>query len=186
MRRIWLLTACVAACLTSVSALADPAGGSLSPTLTLGLQFGDRAAPRANALRLTALFDVRSPLRADADLKRGTLSPEQSVDFSAASSGMPLFTVIELGATRKGIDLAHVLGHDLLATSDQLNETGDSASGSRHTWIWVTAGVIAVGSIVGLAARHHDDSGSPSPNPPSNPDCSGTSIGLGVTNICLP
>ena len=186
MRRVSLLVACVAACISSASAVADPLTESLSPTLTLGLQFGDRAAPRADALRWTALFDVRSPLRADPELKRGALSPEQSVDFSALPSGVPLFTVLQLGATPKGFDVARVLGHDMLASSDQLTETGESSSGSSHTWIWWTAGAIAVGSIVGLATRHHDDQTSGTNNPNPNPSCTGTTIGLGVTNICLP
>ena len=184
MRRVSLL-ACFAACVTSFSAVADPLASGLSPTLTLGLQFGDHAAPRADALRLTALFDVRSPLRADADLKRGALSPEQSVDFSAQSSGMPLFTVFDLGATSKGLDLARVLGHDMLASSDQFNETGDPGSGARHTWIWWTAGVIAVGSIVGLAARHHDDSGSSNPNPNPSPP-GGCLVKISPLGLCVP
>jgi hypothetical protein len=147
--------ACLIACIVSFSALADPPATNLTPNLTVGLQFGG-AAHRDDALRFTALFDLRSQM-----FRRTSEIPQRATDAAASianvAAGIPLVSVFELGVNRTGVDLAHVLGADMLAKSDQLNEDGDSHWYS-HKWIWWTAGaVVATGAALAAASGGHDD-----------------------------
>ncbi|HZP10951.1 MAG TPA: hypothetical protein VFB36_00875 [Nevskiaceae bacterium] len=146
MRLALLITASL---LTSTSAFADSFSNSLSPQLTLGLQFGGRTSDVV-PMRFTALFDVRSQLlRRDPELAHSSLA--------TLSAGAPLLSVFELSASHKGVDLVNVLGNNMLAKDDQLNETGDTPW-YGHKWIWWTAGaVLATGAALAAAGGHSDN-----------------------------
>jgi hypothetical protein len=166
------VTACVAACLIAAPAFGgQPFSDNLAPTLSFGLHFGGSPSPNEASLHFTALVDLRSQLmRRDPELMRSALSSGESVDLTTVVAGVPLLTVFQLAGTPKGFDLARVLGHDMLAQSDQLNDAGDSGSGSSRTWIWWTAGAVAVGAIVGLAEHHSNNpsgGGGGGNNPPT-------------------
>ncbi len=62
-----------------------------------------------------------------------------------------------------------VLWHDMLQSTEQLNEDGSSESGSSHKWIWWTAGALVAGGAAAVAAGggHSDNSNQPTGNPPN-------------------
>ena len=125
--RLALLIA--ASLLTSTAAFADSLSNSLAPQLTLGLQFGG-GTRNAAPMRFTALFDVRSQLlRRDPELAHSGLA--------TLSAGVPLLSVFEFSASHKGVDLVNVLGNNMLAKSDRLNDAGESPW-YEHKWIWWT------------------------------------------------
>ncbi len=186
MNKQFLFAACAAACVIAGPALAEPLiSDGLEPTLSLDLRFGGASHQDALPLHLTALFDLRSQLpRRDPDRARSAWSGGVA-DLTTVPAGVPLLTVFEIGASPKGVDLAKVVGRDLLANRDQLNEAGDSASADSRTWIWWVAGAITVGSVVGLAAHNSGSgsgSGSSNPNNPP-PSCV---IGIASAGVCLP
>lgn len=151
MNKSFLLAACAAVCFFANPALAEqPFSDSLTPNLSLGLQFGGGGAQRSDSrLHFTALFDVRSQLlRRDPDRER--------VDSATFSPGMPLLTVFQFGVDRNGFDAARLLGHDLLGARDHLNAAGES-SGSNN-WIWWTLGAVAVAAGATVAAAGHSNS----------------------------
>ncbi|HZP14085.1 MAG TPA: hypothetical protein VFB36_16840 [Nevskiaceae bacterium] len=159
--------AALAACLTSATAMADPMlANDLTPNLTLRLQFGARSE---QSTHVTALFDVRSlRFQRDPELVRAALDSGSSADLTAAA-GVPLVKVFELGASRRGVDVANVLGRDMLVDSQRLNETGEMRWW-QHKWIWWTAGsVVAAGAaLAAMGAHMMDDLGSQVGNGDSN------------------
>lgn len=111
---------------------------------------------------MTALVDVRSQLlRHGLDMTGGERPTAQPVDTTALSFGEPLVKVLQLDASPRGFEFARVLGHDMINPRTQLNEAEQAESEGGHSWLWWTAGVLVVGTVVALSADGDDQGSDP-------------------------
>ncbi|HZP14149.1 MAG TPA: hypothetical protein VFB36_17160 [Nevskiaceae bacterium] len=162
--------AALAALSVVTSAFADqPLSNAIAPTVSLGYSFG--ADARQLPSQFSARFDLRSTrLRGAAMSFHSDPATDDAGVAITRMTALPLVNVLELSATRKGVDSLHVLWHDMLQSTEQLNEDGTSESGSSHKWIWWTAGAIVAAGATALATSSHssnDNSDQPTGTPPN-------------------
>ncbi|MEK6806360.1 MAG: hypothetical protein AABY95_06900 [Pseudomonadota bacterium] len=169
MNRSFFIAAGIAACAGAAPVFAEPPFSlSLTPVLAFGVEFGEAAQQGEVPLHFSAQFGMRSPLLWGSDTSR-TLAAD-----------IPLLSVFQFGADRRGrLDLVRVLGRDMLAPENRLNETGESGSSGGNNWIWWTAGAVAAGAAVALTASSGGEDGNKSGSSGGGGDC----VGLSGANV---
>lgn len=186
MLRASIVVACVAF-ITSVPAIAEqPFREGLTPNLTFGMQFGGAESRSDSPAHFTAQFDVRSSLVHTNPESLLAAVRGQPVDLIAPPKGASLLTVFQFGMNAKALDQVRVLGHDLVNTRAQLNESGESAA-NEHSWLWYTLGGVAAVAGVALAAgsghSSSSDSAAKSASTSSSSQCNAASGNVGPANI---
>jgi hypothetical protein len=113
MRKIVAIAAAVAGiCFANHAALAaEPFSDSMTPTITLGFQFGNVAERTRSPAHFIAQFDIQSRLY---QVDGAAESATRSALPLSVSRNVILLNVFALGTSRDGLDSANVLGRELL------------------------------------------------------------------------